>query len=83
MWTTFLARFLWSPSYSFTVPNVAALSQRIIIFSKNDRDNIDDHELASFRVLAKAYASLSENQIGKLLRDNALTVTLHLTRESL
>ena len=47
------------------------------LFAKNDRDNIDDHELASFRVLAKAYASLSENQIGKLLRDNSLVEICH------
>jgi hypothetical protein len=39
------------------------------LFAKKDRANIDDDELADFRVLAKAYAGLTERQIAQLLRD--------------
>ncbi len=42
------------------------------LFAKKDRANIADDELASFRVLAKAYAGLSEAQIEQLLRDQDL-----------
>lgn len=42
------------------------------LFAKKDRANIADDELASFRVLAKAYAGLSEAQIEQLLRNQDL-----------
>ena len=37
------------------------------LFAKKDRENIEDDELIAFRLLAKAYADLTENQIGQLL----------------
>lgn len=37
------------------------------LFAKQDRSNIDEAELAEFRVIAKAYASLSDEQIEQLL----------------
>lgn len=37
------------------------------LFAKQDRSNIDEAELAEFRVIAKAYASLSDEQIERLL----------------
>ena len=33
------------------------------LFAKQDRDNIDADELASFRMLAKSYAGLTEVQV--------------------
>ncbi|RWI99566.1 type II toxin-antitoxin system RelE/ParE family toxin [Mesorhizobium sp.] len=38
------------------------------LFAKQDRANIDDHELAGFRKLAN-YAGLTERQIAALLAD--------------
>lgn len=37
------------------------------LFAKKDRDNIDDDELAAFRVLAKSYAALSATQLNALI----------------
>ena len=37
------------------------------LFSKQDRSNIDEDELAGFRMIAKAYVSLSNEQIEQLL----------------
>lgn len=37
------------------------------LYAKNDRENIDDGELADFRSLAKAYEKLTETQIAGLL----------------
>lgn len=39
------------------------------LFAKNDRENIDGEELASFRALAKGYAGLTGRQIEQLMRD--------------
>ena len=39
------------------------------LFSKPDRANIDDDELAGFRRLAKAYAGLTAHQMNQLIRD--------------
>ncbi|MEI8703211.1 type II toxin-antitoxin system RelE/ParE family toxin (plasmid) [Mesorhizobium mediterraneum] len=39
------------------------------LFAKQDRANIDDDELAQFRSLAKAYAGLTDRQLGELLAD--------------
>lgn len=37
------------------------------LFAKKDRDNIDDDELAAFRLLAKSYAVLTTQQVNQLL----------------
>ena len=47
------------------------------LFAKQDRANIDDHELAQFRKLAKAYAGLTERQIAALLADGDLLEICH------
>lgn len=39
------------------------------LFAKKDRANIEDNELAAFRKLAMAYATLTEAQIAHLLAD--------------
>jgi hypothetical protein len=39
------------------------------LFAKKDRDNIDPVELNDFRKLAKAYATLTEQQINQLIQD--------------
>lgn len=50
------------------------------LYAKKDRDNIEDDELADFRILAKAYATLSAKQIDGLLQDNDLTEICHAER---
>ena len=47
------------------------------LFAKSDRDNIEDDELADFRKLAKAYAGLSDAQLGRLLEDGDLKEICH------
>jgi hypothetical protein len=42
------------------------------LFAKNDRPNIDADELDDFRKLAKAYATLNDRQIGRLIEDKDL-----------
>ena len=42
------------------------------LFAKQDRANIGDDELEDFRTLAKSYATLSEEQITRLLADKDL-----------
>jgi hypothetical protein len=42
------------------------------IFAKKDLDNINDDELADFRVLAKAYEGLIDQQLQSLLKDGDL-----------
>lgn len=37
------------------------------LFAKKDRANIDDDELAGFRLLAKGYANLTEPQVKQLI----------------
>ena len=39
------------------------------LFAKQDRANIDDDELADYRTLVKAYASLTAHHVNQLLRD--------------
>ncbi|MFN3819417.1 type II toxin-antitoxin system RelE/ParE family toxin [Blastomonas sp.] len=39
------------------------------LFAKKDRANIEDHELAAFRKLAKIYETLTDAQIVRLLAD--------------
>jgi hypothetical protein len=47
------------------------------LFAKKDRENIGNDELLSFRLLAKAYAKLKEEQIQKLLQDKDLMEICH------
>src|SRR6185437_5443360 len=47
------------------------------LFAKNDRSNIKDYELEDFRVLAKSYAGLSDQQLVKLLKDKDLIEICH------
>ncbi len=47
------------------------------LFAKKDRDNIEDGELEYFRLLAKAYAKLTDTQIARLLRDRDLMEICH------
>jgi hypothetical protein len=42
------------------------------LFAKKDRANIEDNELKDFRILAKAYAGLTADQLAQLLRDKDL-----------
>jgi hypothetical protein len=42
------------------------------IFAKKDLANLDDDELADFKLLAKAYEGLTEQQLKTLLRDGDL-----------
>jgi hypothetical protein len=42
------------------------------LFAKKDRDNIDGKELATFRRLSSAYASLSREQLVRLCDDGDL-----------
>jgi hypothetical protein len=41
------------------------------LFAKKDRDNIADSELIEFRKLAKAYAILTRQQVGRLMQNNS------------
>ena len=47
------------------------------LFAKKDRDNIEDDELIAFRLLAKAYAGLSENQVGQLVLNGDFVEVCH------
>ena len=40
------------------------------LFAKQNRANIDDHELAAFRKVAKAYGSLTAQQTRQLIENN-------------
>ena len=42
------------------------------LYAKKDLDNISDHELENFKILAKAYAGLNEQQINRLLQKKKL-----------
>ncbi len=42
------------------------------IYAKKDLGNIEEHELAKFRQLASVYATLSQEQVRKLLQNKAL-----------
>ena len=46
-------------------------------FAKSDRENIEDDELEKFKILAKAWIALSDNQIEAMTRDKALTEVKH------
>lgn len=47
------------------------------LFAKQDRDNIDDKELAGFRKLAKAYEGMDDQQLDRLLKDGDFTEICH------
>lgn len=47
------------------------------LFAKKDRDNIEDDELIAFKSLAKAYASLSDEQIAELVRGKDIVEICH------
>ena len=47
------------------------------LFAKKDRANIEDDELKDFRILAKSYATLTNEQIAKLLDDTDLMEICH------
>jgi hypothetical protein len=47
------------------------------LFAKKGRENIDDDELAAFRLLAKGYASLTERQAGDLVSDKHFVEICH------
>jgi hypothetical protein len=47
------------------------------LFAKKDRENIEDEELNDFRTLARSYATLSEEQMARLLEDKDLTEICH------
>ncbi|MGY3614028.1 type II toxin-antitoxin system RelE/ParE family toxin [Bradyrhizobium sp. USDA 10063] len=51
------------------------------LFAKKDRANIEDDELEDFRILAKSYATLNDEQIAKLLEDKDLTEICHAEEE--
>ena len=43
------------------------------LFAKNDRDNIEDAELAGFRKLARHYQTLTSRQFDQLVREENFT----------
>jgi hypothetical protein len=47
------------------------------LFAKKVRANIEDDELEDFRVLAKGYAMLTEDQLARLIKENDLTEICH------
>jgi len=47
------------------------------LFAKNIRDNIDDAELAMFRLLAKGYQSLKTAQLTQLISEKHLLEICH------
>ena len=47
------------------------------LFAKKDRDNIEDDELTAFRLLAKAYAGLTDVQIAALVSGKDIVEICH------
>ncbi|MDD5030214.1 MAG: type II toxin-antitoxin system RelE/ParE family toxin [Rhodoferax sp.] len=47
------------------------------LFAKKDRTNIDADELLAFRLLAKSYAGLTDNQASQLLADGDFVEICH------
>jgi hypothetical protein len=47
------------------------------LFAKQDRDNIDDDELAVFKLLAKSYTALNDQQMAQLVQNADLTEICH------
>jgi hypothetical protein len=52
------------------------------LFAKKDRGNIDDDELAAFRLLAKGYAALTEPQLTALIRSRHFVEICHDDNEA-
>ena len=53
------------------------------LFAKKDRDNIDDAELAMFRMLAKGYEVLTTSQLAKLIEQKLLLEICHDCEEKI
>ena len=51
------------------------------LFGKSARDNIDEDELAAFRMLAKSYASVTDKQLTSLLVSEDLLEICHDCKE--
>jgi hypothetical protein len=51
------------------------------LFAKKDRANIENNELEDFRILAKSYAALNDEQLAKLLADKDLTEIRHAEKK--
>lgn len=47
------------------------------LFAKKDRDNIDDAELGTFRMLAKGYDGLTKSQLANLIERKHLLEICH------
>ena len=47
------------------------------VFAKNDRNNIDDAELTGFRLLAKNYSTLTEDQLKVLIANQQFQEICH------
>jgi hypothetical protein len=47
------------------------------LFAKKNRDNIEDDELANFRLLAKSYAELADDQVSQLLQEKLFVEICH------
>ncbi|MGZ8219636.1 type II toxin-antitoxin system RelE/ParE family toxin [Methylomagnum sp.] len=62
---------------SIILANAGRYSIYEYLFAKQNRANIDADELAAFRVLAKSYASLTENQVRALLENRKLVEICH------
>jgi len=53
------------------------------LFAKKGRDNIDDAELAMFRLLAKGYEVLTKSQLTKLTEQKLLLEICHDCEEKI
>lgn len=53
------------------------------LFAKKDRENIDDNELEYFRLLAKSYAGLTDEQVNKLIKDKEFTEVFYEEKDKL
>ncbi len=47
------------------------------LFAKKDRDNIENDELLAFRLQAKSYAGLNEQQVGQLVTNGDFVEICH------
>lgn len=50
----------------------------VYLFQKNERDNIDDDELAAFKKLAKEYEKLNEELLSKAIAGKELMEICHV-----
>lgn len=49
----------------------------VYLFAKKDHANTDDGEIEDFRILARSYASLTDEQLATLLKDDDLVEICH------